>query len=45
MVIGDTPLDIEAGRAHGTLTVGVATGHFSETELQDADLVLPSFED
>ena len=47
VVIGDTPLDIEAGREHGTKTVGVATGPFTEDQLRDAgaDLVLPSLED
>lgn len=47
LLIGDTPLDIEAGRAHGTKTVGVATGPFDERQLHDAgaDLVLPSFAD
>lgn len=32
-VIGDTPRDIECGRAFGALTVGVATGHYSREEL------------
>ncbi|HZU12418.1 MAG TPA: HAD family hydrolase [Chloroflexota bacterium] len=47
VLIGDTPLDIEAGRVHGTKTAGVATGPFSEVELKEAgaDLVLPSFAD
>jgi phosphoglycolate phosphatase-like HAD superfamily hydrolase len=44
VVVGDTPLDIEAGKLCGTKTAGVATGTFSEDELtrSRADLVLPS---
>jgi phosphoglycolate phosphatase-like HAD superfamily hydrolase len=47
VVVGDTPLDVEAGRAHGTLTVSVATGAYTEDDLRriGADLVLPSFAD
>jgi phosphoglycolate phosphatase-like HAD superfamily hydrolase len=47
VVIGDTPFDIEAGRAAGTRTAGIATGPFSEDDLRaaGADLVLPSFAD
>ncbi len=47
VVIGDTPLDIEAGKEHGTRTVGVATGTFSADELRAAepDLVFDSFTD
>jgi phosphoglycolate phosphatase-like HAD superfamily hydrolase len=47
VVIGDTPLDVEAGRAHGTRTVGVATGPYSVAELEaaGADLALPSLAD
>lgn len=46
-VIGDTPLDIEAGKAAGTRTVGVATGPFSAAELRGAgaDLALESLAD
>jgi phosphoglycolate phosphatase-like HAD superfamily hydrolase len=46
-VIGDTPLDIQAGRAAGAVSVGVATGHFSVKELVEAkgDHVLASLED
>ncbi|MBI3885315.1 MAG: haloacid dehalogenase-like hydrolase [Opitutae bacterium] len=33
-VIGDTPHDIECGRAIGAKTIGVATGQFSVAELQ-----------
>ena len=35
-VIGDTPLDIAAGRECGLLTIGVATGKYSVNELADA---------
>lgn len=47
VVIGDTPLDVEAGKVHGTRTVAVATGTFSLDQLREcgADLVLPSLED
>jgi phosphoglycolate phosphatase-like HAD superfamily hydrolase len=46
-VIGDTPLDIEAGAEHGTRTAGVATGPFGEEILRQAgaDLVLSSMAD
>jgi phosphoglycolate phosphatase len=44
-VIGDTPLDVEAGRAAGFRTVGVATGKYSMSDLAEsgADLVIPDF--
>jgi phosphoglycolate phosphatase-like HAD superfamily hydrolase len=47
VVIGDTPLDIEAGQIAGTRTVGVATGPYSVEALQDAgaDLALASLAD
>lgn len=47
VVVGDTPLDVEAGKVHGTRTVVVATGPYAEAQLRetDADLVLPSLED
>lgn len=47
VLIGDTPLDVEAGRAHGALTCGVATGRFSTDALRaaGADLVLESLAD
>jgi phosphoglycolate phosphatase len=35
-VIGDTPLDIEAGRSAGFNTVGVATGSYSVHQLLDS---------
>jgi phosphoglycolate phosphatase len=46
MVIGDTPLDVEAGKAHGTSTVAVATGtvDFRTLAASGADLVLHSLE-
>ena len=34
-VIGDTPKDIECGRAIGACTVAIATGHYSAAELKD----------
>jgi phosphoglycolate phosphatase-like HAD superfamily hydrolase len=46
-VVGDTPRDIEAARAAGAVSVGVASGHFSTAELQAAggDHVLGSLEE
>ena len=43
-VVGDTPHDIEATRAAGAVSVGVASGHFSAAELTEAgaDHVLAS---
>src|SRR5205814_7926843 len=34
VVIGDTPADIQCGRAIGARAIGVATGHFSVDELR-----------
>jgi phosphoglycolate phosphatase-like HAD superfamily hydrolase len=34
-VIGDTPRDIECGRAIGAKTVAIATGHYSFEELAE----------
>jgi phosphoglycolate phosphatase len=47
VIIGDTPLDIEAGTQAGTRTAGVATGPYSVEDLAraGADLVLESLED
>jgi phosphoglycolate phosphatase-like HAD superfamily hydrolase len=47
IVIGDTPADVDCARANGARCVGVATGGFSETDLQDAgaDLTVGSFAD
>src|SRR5690606_28702848 len=44
-VIGDTPRDVEAGRAAGFRTVAVATGRYSVEELgrTGADLVIEDF--
>jgi phosphoglycolate phosphatase len=36
VVVGDTPLDIDAAHAAGALAVGVATGHYSEDQLREA---------
>lgn len=36
IVIGDTPHDIDAARAHDAVAVGVATGRFDEEALRDA---------
>ena len=46
-VVGDTPHDIEAAKAAGAVSVGVASGHFSTEELEAAggDHVLGSLED
>lgn len=45
LVIGDTPKDIACGRAMGAVTVCVATGAFSLSQLRDhgADVVLETF--
>ena len=47
VVIGDTPLDVAAGRSAGARVVGIASGPFSERELSDAgaDAVLPDLTD
>jgi len=47
VVVGDTPLDVACGRAHGSRTVAVATGGFSLEELRraGADLVVETLED
>jgi phosphoglycolate phosphatase-like HAD superfamily hydrolase len=47
VVIGDTPNDIDCGRAAGARTVAVATGPFSADELRAhrADVVLPNLSD
>lgn len=46
-VVGDTPRDIDAAKAAGAVSVGVATGHYSKDELVAAggDFVLGSLED
>jgi phosphoglycolate phosphatase len=45
VVIGDTPRDVACGRAHGTRTIGVATGGFAVEALRacGADEVLEDF--
>jgi phosphoglycolate phosphatase-like HAD superfamily hydrolase len=44
LVVGDTPLDIDAARANGAIAVGVASGRFGVDELRaaGADHVLES---
>src|SRR5437588_12796788 len=44
VVVGDTPLDVEAARVHGVKSLGVTTGPFDEEELKEAgaDLVVGS---
>jgi phosphoglycolate phosphatase len=46
-VVGDTPHDIEAARAAGAVSFGVASGRFSKDELSaaGADHALGSLED
>ena len=47
LVIGDTPLDIEAAHAAGAKALGVATGSYSEEQLREAgaEFVLRDFSD
>ncbi|MBA2581421.1 MAG: HAD hydrolase-like protein [Thermoleophilaceae bacterium] len=47
LVVGDTPMDIDAAHAAGAVAVGVASGHFSAEQLRDAgaDHVLASLEE
>jgi phosphoglycolate phosphatase len=47
VLVGDTPLDIAAAHAGGARAIGVATGPFSERELQasGAEAVLPDLRD
>lgn len=47
LVVGDTPLDIDAARAAGAVSVGVASGHYTMEELRaaGADHVLASLEE
>jgi phosphoglycolate phosphatase-like HAD superfamily hydrolase len=46
-VVGDTPLDIDAAKAAGAVSIGVASGAFSTDQLESAgaDHVLGSLED
>jgi phosphoglycolate phosphatase len=47
LVVGDTPLDIDAAHGAGAVAVAVATGHFTTAELRaaGADYVLSSLEE
>lgn len=47
VVIGDTPLDVAAGRAGGARVVAVATGHYDVESLlaTEPDVVLPDLRD
>jgi phosphoglycolate phosphatase-like HAD superfamily hydrolase len=47
VLIGDTPLDVEAALASGARAVGVATGGYSAGQLASAgaDVVLPDLTD
>lgn len=40
VAVGDTPLDVSSAHDAGCLSVGVATGTYSETELSHADEVI-----
>jgi phosphoglycolate phosphatase-like HAD superfamily hydrolase len=44
-VVGDTPRDIEAAKATGAVSVGVATGNYTVDQLADADHVLGSLDE
>ena len=46
-VVGDTPLDIEAGHGAGAIAIGVGSGKYSRRQLADAgaDLALDSLAD
>ncbi len=45
LFVGDTPIDIQAAKAAGTLSVGVLCGFGEAGEMQSADLVLDSTAD
>lgn len=47
VLVGDTPLDVEAGKSGGARVIGVATGESSASALRDAgaDVVLADLED
>jgi phosphoglycolate phosphatase-like HAD superfamily hydrolase len=47
VLVGDTPLDVAAGREGGARVVAVATGHYDEDTLRaaGADVVLPGLGD
>ena len=46
-VVGDTPKDLDAAHGAGCLALGVATGHYSREQLEEAgaDIVLDSLRD
>jgi phosphoglycolate phosphatase-like HAD superfamily hydrolase len=46
-VVGDTPKDLDAAHGAGCLALGVATGHYSRQELEEAgaDVVLDTLRD
>ncbi len=47
VIVGDSPLDCEAGRRAGTATVGVTYGYRSKTELEEAccDMIIEKIEE
>src|SRR3954462_1569577 len=47
LVVGDTPKDLDAAHGAGCVAVGVATGHYSREQLDEAgaDVVLASLRD
>jgi phosphoglycolate phosphatase-like HAD superfamily hydrolase len=47
VLVGDTPLDVEAAQVAGARAVAVASGEFSVADLEDAgaDAVLPDLRD
>lgn len=47
VIIGDTPRDVEVGKTHGAFTIAVATGPYSQVQLQQtgADAVLNDLSD
>jgi phosphoglycolate phosphatase-like HAD superfamily hydrolase len=47
IVVGDTPLDVDAAKAVGAVSLGVASGKYSVDELRraGADLVLASLDE
>jgi len=45
VLIGDTPLDVEAALARGARAIAVATGSYAQSELADAHATLPDLTD
>jgi phosphoglycolate phosphatase-like HAD superfamily hydrolase len=47
LVVGDTPKDLDAAHGAGCVAVGVATGHYTREQLEEAgaDVVLDSLRD